>query len=471
MRKNETVILRIEGINNLGCGVAHLSLPDGKLGPVVFVHGAVTGDEVEARIMKVNSSYLVAKAERILTPSPIRTENFCTASGCGGCIYRCVGYAHELEMKWEYVRNAFCKAGLPEVQVEPVQSTGKTTRYRNKAQYPVANGKDGIQAGFFAAASHRLVPVEDCPLQPELFAGIVRQIRRFCDRNNIRAYEETTGQGLLRHIYLRRGAATGEVGVCLVLNGERFPGEQAFARELVATFPEVTGITVNVNRKNTNVILGERFRTVWGNPWIEDVLCGKRFRISPGAFYQVNHDACELLYRIAAEKADLKAGGILLDLYCGIGTVGLCTAANAGKIIGLEIVEEAVQRAAENAERNGVGNAFFYCGDASDLRSLLGKAEKEHGSLRGATVVMDPPRKGSTPEAIDFLAESGFERIVYISCNPDTLARDCARFREHGFRIGAATPVDLFPHTGHVETVVLILGSEKASPESSGENA
>lgn len=461
MQKNELVILQIEEINNLGCGVAHLSLPGGARGQAVFVHGAVTGDEVEARIIKVNASYLVAKTERILTPSPIRTENFCRAAGCGGCIYSCVGYAHELEMKQEYVRNAFRKAGLPAVQVESVLSTGKTTRYRNKAQYPVANGKNGMQAGFFAAASHRLVPMDDCPLQPEVFSGIVREICRFCDRNGIRAYEETTGKGLLRHIYLRRGAATGEIGVCLVLNGDRFPEEQALAGELTKAFPEVTGITVNINRKNTNVILGERFRTIWGNPWIEDVLCGKHFRISPGAFYQVNHDACELLYRLAAERAELKEGGILLDLYCGIGTIGLCIAPDAEKIIGLEIVDEAVQRAAENAERNGMKNAFFYCGDASDLRALLEKAEKEHGSLRGATVVMDPPRKGSTPEAIDFLAESGFHRIVYISCNPDTLARDCARFQTHGYRIGTATPVDLFPHTGHVETVLLLSREEE----------
>ena len=457
MQKNDIVTLQIEEINNLGCGVGHLAVPDGGRGIVVFVQGAVTGDELEARIIKVNKSYLVARIERILKPSLYRDDSeACSARGCGGCVYRHVRYEHELELKRAYVENAFRKVGLSDVTVEETRSTGVLCGYRNKAQYPVQKGKSGMEFGFFANSTHRIVPVVDCKLQPKIFAQIASFVCKFADRVGLSAYDEETGKGFLRHIYLRYGQKTGEVMLCLVANGERFAEEKRFAKELCAQFPQVKSVYLNTNTKNTNVVLGERYRLLCGNAWIEDELCGLKFRISPGAFYQVNHDACELLYGIAKEKADLKGEETVLDLYCGIGTIGLSMADRAGEIIGIEIVEEAVKCAAENAARNGVENAYFYCGDASDARKLLSAAEAAHGSVDGATVIMDPPRKGSTPELITYLSERDFKRIVYVSCNPDTLARDCVLFQSLGYEIGSVTPVDMFPRTGHVESLVCL---------------
>ena len=458
MRKNEIVRVKIEEINNLGCGVGHLEGHGEARGIVIFVRDAVTGDELDVRIIKVNKSYLVGRMEKTIVPSPLRCVPDCNAVGCGGCVYRHVKYAHELEMKRDYVVNAFRKVGLFDVAVENVRSTGMLTGYRNKAQYPVRNGKNGLEAGFFATASHRIVPADDCKLQPAIFADLVRFICAFCTKQGIDAYEEESGKGLLRHIYLRMGAGTGEVMVCLVVNGQALPHEQELARALLEDFDAVKSVMLNVNRQNTNVVLGKDYLLLGGRDWIEDRLCGKSFRISAGAFYQVNHDACELLYGIARERAALTGNETLLDLYCGIGTIGLSMADFARKVIGVEIVDEAVARATENAARNGIEHASFFCGDASDAKRFLESAERAHGRLdpKNTVVVFDPPRKGSTPELIGYVADRGFERVVYVSCNPDTLARDCVLFRKRGYQIGTVTPVDMFPRTGHVESVVCL---------------
>ncbi len=461
MKKNDIVTLTVEAINNLGAGVAHLSSEGEDNGMVVFVQGAVTGDVVEAKLIKVNKSYLVARVERLITPSPLRADgDVCPAAGCGGCIYRLVSYSHELALKCEQVKAAFQKAGLSEVLVGEVVATGVTQGYRNKAQYPVQNGKNGMQAGFFAASSHRIVPVECCALQPPVFSDLTAHICAFCNENGIRAYEEETGRGLLRHIYLRRGSVSGEIMVCLVVNGERLPGEEALAASIAARFPDVKSILLNVNRRNTNVVLGKDYRLLWGRDSIEDTLSGRVLRISAAAFYQVNHDACERLYAIAREKAELTPEGTLLDLYCGIGTVGLSMADATNRLIGVEIVPEAVECAKENATRNGLANARFFCGDASDADRFLSAAEGDGPLDPDTTVILDPPRKGSTPALLEALARRNFSRIVYISCNPDTLARDCAYLKQLGYCIGEVTPVDMFPRTGHVETVVLLSKGE-----------
>ena len=449
MQKNDIIRLTVEEINNLGFGVGHTG--DGQ---VVFIRDAVTGDELDARIIKVNKSYLIARIERMHKASALRDADPCPTPGCGGCVYQQITYAHELELKREYVRNAFRKAGLFDVAVGEVLSTHRLTAYRNKAQYPVANGKSGMQAGFFATGTHRIVPTKHCRLQPPVFSSIVSEVCRLSDTYGIRAYEEESGKGLLRHIYLREGHATGEVMLCLVVNGRTLPCEKELSLALSARFPMLKSIMLNVNQKNTNVVLGDEYRCLFGREWIEDKLLGQSFRLSAGAFYQVNHDACELLYTEARKKAMLTGKETVLDLYCGIGTIGLCMAEHADRVIGIEIVDEAVERARENAALNGRGNAFFYCGDASDAEKLLLRAEEANGDISGATVIMDPPRKGSTPELIEYLAKRGFERIVYVSCGPDTLARDCMLFRKLGYEIGEVTPVDLFPRTGHVESVV-----------------
>ncbi len=463
MRKNDIVTVKIEEINNLGYGVGHLSDSTTSRRQVVFVQDAVTGDLADVRIIKVAKNYLVARIEKLLSSSPLRVESDCTARGCGGCVYRHVSYRHELELKHAYVRGAFCKAGLSDVQIDSVCNTGSYSAYRNKAQYPVCNGKSGMEAGFFATGTHRIAPVVHCKLQPPVFAEIVSFICRFANRCGWRAYEEESRSGLLRHIYLRCGAATGEIMVCLVLNGASLPQEDLFAKELTAAFPQVKSVLVNVNTQDTNVVLGSRYRLLAGRTWIEDELCGLRFQISAGAFYQVNHDACELLYGIALQKAELTGQETLLDLYCGIGTIGLSMAKSAKEVIGIEIVEEAVKCATENARKNGISHASFYCGDASNASDLLAHAERLHGAPDASrtTVVFDPPRKGSTKELISYIAARNFPRVVYISCNPDTLARDCAWFRELGYWIGPVTPVDMFPRTGHVECVVLMSKVQK----------
>lgn len=455
LKKNDIVEIEIEEINNLGCGVGHVT-ENGACGRVIFVRDAVTGDRISAQIIKVNKSYLVGKLLQILVRSPDRVEDTCTARGCGGCVYRKVGYAHELELKRNYVKNAFRKVGLPEVEVDAVQTTGVLCGYRNKAQYPVKNGKSGMEFGFYATGSHRVVSSDGCVLQPPIFEEICRFICDFCNRKRIMAYDEESREGLLRHIYLRQGKNTGEILVTLVINGKTLPAEQSLGEELIAAFPCVVGLLLNTNTENTNVVLGQDYRALTGRDFLEDELCGLRFCISPASFYQVNHDACELLYGIAAEKAGLTGEETLLDLYCGIGSIGLSMARRVRRVVGIEIVEDAVRCASENAARNGIENAAFYCGDASDARRLLENAERKGGRIENATVILDPPRKGSTEELIRYLSERNFSRIVYVSCNPDTLARDCSLFAALGYEIGRVTPVDLFPRTGHVESVVYL---------------
>lgn len=453
MRKNEMVRVTVTDMNNLGYGVGHLD------GLTVFVRGGVVGETVSAKVIKVTKSYLVALCEASPEPSPNRCEPDCASyPACGGCVNRHITYAHELELKRSYVENAFRKAGVA-ATVKDVMTTGKTIAYRNKAQYPILpEPKTGVpQLGFFAGASHRLVPAMDCRLQPAVFGRISRDVMRFLIDNRIPAYDEATGCGLVRHLYLRCGEATGEVLVCLVLNGDRLPHEDELARVLTERNPEIVGILLNENTAATNVVLGERYRLLAGKPYLTDRLCGLEFRISPESFYQVNHDACELLYGLAKAYAGLTGRETLVDLYCGIGTIGLSMAGDAAQVLGLELVPGAVECAKENAARNGIANAVFACGDAGDPMTLLGQAaELANGGLSEAVVVLDPPRKGTTRELIDALDANRVGRVVYVSCNPDTLARDCAVFLSHGYTLSEVTPVDLFPRTGHVESVCVL---------------
>lgn len=453
LSKDQSVTLDIVDMNNLGCGVGKAD------GMVVFVNGAVCGDRIEAKIIKVNKSYSVGRLEKVLDPSEYRMkERFCDApNACGGCVYRHVTYQHELEMKKKYVEYAFKKVGLPEVAVDDVVSTGEISQYRNKAQYPFgkANGKTCV--GFYAGKSHKVIPCKECSLQPQAFSAICDFVCTFADENKWSVYDEENGTGTLRHLYIRTGKNTGEIMVCLVINGDYLTKEQEFSAELRNRFPSVKSVLVNVNKKNTNVVLGKKYRTIGGRSYIEDILLGKKFKISAGAFYQVNHDGAELLYSIAKQKAyDMGRVQTLLDLYCGIGTIGISIGDDAERIVGIEIIDEAVLRAKENAEANGVKHAQFYCGNAVDAKKLFENAEREGGILANVTVVVDPPRKGLEKELIKYLSDREMDKIVYVSCDPDTLARDCAAFKELGYRIGRVTPVDMFPRTGHVESVVCL---------------
>ena len=453
IKKGDRFSTEITEINNLGCGIGHA--PDGR---VIFIKGAVTGDVVECEIIKVNTSFLVGRLLETTRLSSCREDGFCTAPlACGGCVYRHVTYEHERELKRGFVKAAFAKAGLREVNILPVRSTEKTSGYRNKAQYPVAKTKNGTRAGFFAPKTHNIVPAEDCSLQNAQFAPIVKAVCQFADKYGITAYDEQSGKGVLRHIYLRIGERTGEIMLCLVINGDNLSHSAELVNEMREKFPNIVGILLSINKKNTNVVLGDKFVTLYGRDYIEDELCGLRFRVSADSFYQVNRDGAELLYTLASELADLRGGEVLMDLYCGTGTIGLSMASKAKKLIGIEVVSAAVECARENAARNGVANAEFFCADAGDRETILRAA----GGTRPDVVVIDPPRKGSTKELVECLASLEVPKIVYVSCDPTTLARDCAWFSEAGYSIGNVTPVDMFPRTGHVESVVCLERKEK----------
>ncbi|MBQ8351960.1 MAG: 23S rRNA (uracil(1939)-C(5))-methyltransferase RlmD [Clostridia bacterium] len=452
LTKNMLCEIQITDLNNLGFGVGRVE------GKVVFVSGAVDGDLVEARIIRVNSGYAIARTERVLLESKHRSPSPCAAPGCGGCAYRHITQAHEAELKENYVREVFRKQGMADVTVLPLLTTGERYHYRNKAQYPVAPEKGGgLRIGFYAPKSHRVVAAEDCPLQDATFAPIVKRLHALFDQYKIPAYEEETGDGLVRHIYLRAGKESGELLLALVLNGDRLPHAEEIVSDLRSRFPSLVGILINVNRENTNVICGDAWHTLWGKGTMVDTLCGVELEISPAAFYQVNHDAAELLYRRARELADLHGDELLLDLFCGAGSIGLSMADGVREVIGIEIVESAVACAKQNAARNGIKNASFYCGDAEDTEKLLTAAETARGeNVRPDVVILDPPRKGCGEELLAYIARLAPKRIVYISCNPDTLARDCVTLTASGYQMGEVTPVDLFPCTGHVESVVCL---------------
>ncbi len=456
IKKNEIIELDITDLNNLGAGVGRC-----EDGTVAFVRGAVTGDRVRVKIIKVASSFVVGKLEEVLIASSCRFDGrgmrkiSCSApESCGGCVYRNITYEHELELKRDYVKNAFRKAGLADVCVCDTAHTERVTGYRNKAQYPVREVKGRIRAGFFAAKTHDLIPCEDCLLQPDAFGEIVRFTVDFAEKNRISAYNEESGRGILRHIYLRIAEKTGEIMVCLVINADKMASAAEFADAIRSAFPSVESVMLNINKKNTNVILGDKFVCIGGRDYIIDELCGLKFKISAGSFYQVNRDGAELLYSLAKERAALTGKETVADLYCGTGTIGLSMSDGADRIVGVEIVSEAVECAKENARLNGIENAHFFCGDASDTRGLLANARDFLGDFCPDVVVIDPPRKGTTEELVNYLDSLGVPRIVYVSCNPDTLARDCAWFAQKGYDIGEVTPVDLFPGTGHVESVL-----------------
>ena len=448
--KNSLHQLQITDINNLGYGVGHI---DGK---VVFVAGAADGDLCTVRIIKDAADYAVGRIEEWLTPSPHRVKNTCQAKGCGGCAYRHISYPHELELKQRRVVAAFRKAGLS-LPVTPVLHTGKTEGYRNKAQYPVAPGKEGPVIGFFAPKSHRVTEAAHCPLLPPVFGEIAEAVRDHARRFGIPAYDETTGRGLLRHICLRASADEAEILLTLVTTRLAYPHERELTETLLARFPALVGILLNENSANTNVILGPRYRLLTGRDYLQDTLCGIRLRITPPSFYQVNHAAAELLYRTATEEAALTGNEALLDLYCGIGSIGLSMAHRVREIFGIEIVESAVLCARKNAEENHVRHARFAVGDAAGTEKIL----QEAGGFSPDVIVLDPPRRGADAETLRTVLTLAPEKLLYISCNPDTLARDMSFLLGHGYTAARVIPVDLFPRTGHVECVVMMSKTDK----------
>ncbi len=448
LEKNKIYRAEVIDVNNFGDGICRLD------GLVVFVKGGVTGDELDIKIIKLTKSYAVAIIDKIIKASPYRCENDCTAyKRCGGCVTRHIAYAHELELKRGYVVGAMKRAGLGNVTVHETATAGVTEGYRNKAQYPVGlDKKTGrVKIGFYAGHTHEIADASECKLAPTEFTRIVADIREFIESRNVSVYDESTGKGLVRHIYLRRGETTGSIMLCLVVNGRDFALSNEFVSFITERNPEVTGILLNLNTQNTNVILSDDYKLLWGRDYINDTLCEREFRVSKSSFYQVNRRAAELLYKKAGELAALKRGDVLVDLYSGVGTVGMSIAERDTTLYGIEIVPEAIENAKINAERNGFTDAHFKASDAAHFNEFI--KDRRDGDL---VVVVDPPRKGLAPSVIHDIAGNNPDRVVYISCNPDTLARDIVEFGKCGYVTNEVYPYDLFPRTGHCEAVTCL---------------
>lgn len=446
LKKNDVIQAEIEGMTSEGSGVAHYE------GMAVFVPNSAPGDVAELIIIKVTGSYAVGKIKALVKPGKGRCEPDCPSyPKCGGCTFRHLDYAEECRIKLQRVNDAMKRIGGIDMEAENFLAAREPDRYRNKAQIPF--GSEGGQTvfGFYAERSHRIIPFADCRLQPEIFGAIAQTTANFLNDTSNDIYDEITGKGRFRHLYIRRGFATGEIMVCAVVNANGLVREDEFVRRIRAVSPEIKSIIINVNREKTNVILGQKCRTAWGRDTICDILCGVRFEISPLSFYQVNRAQAERLYLKAAEYAGLDGSQVLFDLYCGTGTVGLTMAARAKALYGIEIIPDAVKNAIHNAGINDIETAHFICADAAEgTRQLRGEG------IIPDVVVIDPPRKGCSPDVISLINELSPERVAYISCDPATLARDVARLRESGWQLERFTAVDMFPRTANVETVALL---------------
>ena len=432
----------IDGYSSEGLGIARVN------GAVVFVPHAVRGEEIDLRITKVMKTSCAGEIVKIHDPSPERMEPECPYAGkCGGCAYRHLTYPEELWAKRQRVQDALTRIGGLELTVEEILGAKNPEHYRNKSQYPV--GADG-SIGFFQARTHKVVPIRRCLIQTEAADRTAQAVGEWMRRYKISAYDETTGKGLVRHVCVRVNRK-GESLCCVVVNGNKVPREPELAAYVTAAVPHTVGVLLNSNTRRGNVVLGDKYRTLFGRNYLMDTLCGLEFKLSMPSFYQVNLDQAEVLYGKALEFAGLTGNETVLDLYCGIGTITLCLAKAAKRVIGAEIVPPAIRDAKENALRNHIENAEFFCGDAADIAAKL-----ESDGLRPDVVTVDPPRKGLAPEVIASVAAMGPEKVVYVSCDPATLGRDVKIFREFGYEAKRAAAVDMFPGTAHVETVVLL---------------
>ena len=451
LQKNQILTLRIERLSSDGSGVAHSA--DGE---AVFVPGTAPGDEARVRIVKDCGRYAFGILDELLTPSPDRIPVDCPVAGpCGGCSLRHLDYAAELRAKQESVLDAFRRIGGLEVPVLDILPSPDVDRYRNKVQFPVGIDKNGVPCiGFYAGRTHRIVPCPDCKLQPSVLNEIGNALCAFFAQQGIRPYDEQSGKGLVRHIFLRRGAHSGQIMVCLVCTRAKLPHAEQLCTALRGQFPAISTILLNVNAKNTNVILGSENHILYGPGYIEDTLCGVPVRLGPLSFYQVNTLAAERLYGVAAQYAQLTPDDTLLDLYCGMGTIGLSMAGQCRELIGVEIVPEAIESAKANAARMGkavAAKSRFFCADAGQAATQLA-AEGLHPDI----VMLDPPRKGCDEATLSVVVRMAPRRVVYVSCNPATAARDAAWLEQNGYHAEKVQPVDLFPRTKHCECVLLM---------------
>mgnify|MGYP000538603408 CR=1 FL=1 len=472
MKKNDSIELKIEDMGVDGEGIGKYE------GMTFFVKDAVIGDTIRAGITKLKKNYGYARVQEILEPSPYRVQPECPLyARCGGCQIQAMDYRQQLCYKQKKVRGNLIRIGgfAPELidsVMEEIVGMEQPYRYRNKAQFPIGADRDGMPvAGFYAARTHSIIPVEDCKLGVTQNEQILGTVLSYMRENGVRPYDETTGKGLVRHVLIRYGFTSKELMVCLVINGETLPQEKKLV-DALCKIEGMTSISVNINRKNTNVILGEETRTIWGSDYITDQIhlrdCDHDFvltdtaiayHISPQSFYQVNPVQTEKLYSLALSYAGLTGRETVWDLYCGIGTISLFLAQKAGMVYGVEIVPQAIEDARSNAALNGIANASFFVGKAEEILPEFYEKESrkpDTDMLHPDVIVVDPPRKGCDEKCLETMLRMKPERIVYVSCDPATLARDLKILCGGGYELRKVRPVDQFGHTTHVETVVLL---------------
>ena len=445
LTKNQIYEAVVTDYTSEGQGVAHIE------GCAVFIPNAIAGERYNVRIEKAQKTWAAGKIVEILEKSPHRVNRECpVAKLCGGCDFWHMDYEEESRLKAERVKNCLNRIGGEALESLPILAAPTCYGYRNKAQYPVAFKKKAY-AGFFRAGTHDVVENKRCLILPEEADLVKDLVIDYVNQFRISVYDEVAHKGLLRHIYVRRGAVSGQVLVCLVVNGNRLPRIEALIERLQKV-PGFTTLVLSVNTKKGNAVLGDEFITLYGPGYIEDTLCGLKFRLSPRSFYQVNHHQAQRLYEAAISQAEITRDDTVLDLYCGVGTITLAMASAASKVIGVEVIPQAVEDARDNAKRNGIENAEFFCGDAGQAALAL-----EQQGIRADVVVVDPPRKGLNGDTIEALARFAPRRIVYVSCDPATLARDVALLKERGYVLKNAMAADLFPRCSHVESIVCLV--------------
>jgi len=450
--KNNDYTVEITGLTHEGLGVGRIN------NLAIFVKGAIPGETILAKVIKINKSYAVGKLLKIIKASENRAEPFCKVYGkCGGCSLQHMDYSAQLKFKTDMVRENLKRIGkLEDVIVNPAIGMENSLRYRNKAQFPVGMADGRPVIGFYSVRSHNIIDSETCGIQDELSDRVREVVRKFIAENKVSVYDEVTGKGLVRHVMTRVGFKTGEVMVVIVVNGKKLPFHDKLVRSLTDAVPDIKSIVLNVNTQKSNVILGSENITLFGRDVITDYIGKFKFEISPLSFYQVNPVQTEVLYEKALEYAGLTGSETVFDLYCGIGTISLFLSQKAKKVYGVEVVEDAIRDAKRNAEINGVDNCEFIVGEAEKvIPELYGQG------VKADVVVVDPPRKGCDEVLLQTLVDMAPKRIVYVSCNPSTLARDLGYLSERGFEVNKVQPVDMFPYTSHVECVTLMSRVEK----------
>ena len=450
LHRGDPLQVSIETATIDGSGVARVD------GPVVFVPGALPGEGCSVRIAHVGRSAVFAQLLSVLTPSAHRVEPDCPYfTLCGGCALRHMDYEQELALKQTHVQSCLTRIGGQTIAAIPITGATQTDGYRNKVQFPVQEQDGRPVAGFFSGKTHRVIPVRHCHIQPDCADAIRGAVLAWMEQYHIRAYDEQTHTGYIRHIYIRFGAESGQILVCIVANCAQLPKKKQLVAALLAAEPGITTIVFSPTTKKGNTVLGTEFHPLYGDGTITDTLCGLQFRLSAPAFYQVNHAQAERLYEKAVQLAGLTGNETVLDLYCGTGTITLCLARHAKKAIGVEIVPQAIEDAKFNAAQNGMENAEFFCMDAGQAAKMLAARR-----TRPDVIVVDPPRKGVSVDVIEAISAMAPQRVVYVSCDPATLARDLKLLTAAGYTLQTAEAFDLFPRCAHVETVVLLSKGE-----------